>query len=152
MCLFSTFTTFLVAGHRLVRPHERSLEPFTETDGDETMMDNPGDDDAGETAAVKSKIVDSLPWTWDSEPKRKTTLEQRVAPKAWKATDRSKAQKSFGGLPKRVAAQVQKGVSLTSKFLRRLGAKTNGQVSKHNGGGKADSSGCPVGKAVSRCH
>ena len=47
---------FWVAGHRLVRPHERPLEPLTQTDGDETMMDNLGDDDAGETSAVKSKI------------------------------------------------------------------------------------------------
>ena len=44
-CVF--FTTFWVAGHRPVRPQERSLEPLTETVGDETMMDNPGDDDAG---------------------------------------------------------------------------------------------------------
>ena len=30
-------------------------EPLTGTDGDETMMDNPGDDDAGTTSAVKIK-------------------------------------------------------------------------------------------------
>ena len=36
--------------------YERSLEPLTETDRDEKMMDNPGDDDAGKTSAVKSKI------------------------------------------------------------------------------------------------
>ena len=48
--------TFLwVAGHRLVRPNERSFEPSTETDGDETLMDNPGDDE-GETGVVKSKM------------------------------------------------------------------------------------------------
>ena len=41
--------SFSVAGHRRVRPHERSLEPLIETYGDETMMDNFGDDDAGET-------------------------------------------------------------------------------------------------------
>ena len=29
------------------RPQERSLEPLTGTDGNETMVDNPGDDDAG---------------------------------------------------------------------------------------------------------
>ena len=52
-CVF--FTTFWVAGHSPVRPHERSLEPLTETDGDETMMDNRGDDDAGETSAVQIK-------------------------------------------------------------------------------------------------
>ena len=46
------FTTFWMAGHRPVGPHERSLGPLSETDGDETMMDNPGDDDAGETSAV----------------------------------------------------------------------------------------------------
>ena len=40
-------------GHKLVR----SLEPLTETDGDETMMDNPGNDDAG----VKSKIQPMKP-------------------------------------------------------------------------------------------
>ena len=45
-----------MAGHKSVRPHERSLEPLTETDGDETMMHNPGDDDGEETSAVKSKI------------------------------------------------------------------------------------------------
>ena len=39
-----------------MRPQERSLEPLTGTAGDETMMDNAGDDDAGETSAVKSKI------------------------------------------------------------------------------------------------
>ena len=58
-CVF--FTTFWMAGHRLVRPQERSLEPLTETDGDETMMYNPGDDDAGETSAVKSKIQPMRP-------------------------------------------------------------------------------------------
>ena len=52
----SSLQLFWVAGHRLVRPHERLLEPLTETDGDETMMDNLGDDDAGKTSAVKSKI------------------------------------------------------------------------------------------------
>ena len=54
-------TSFRVAGHRPVRPHERSLEPLTETDGDETMMDNPGDDDAGETSAVQSTIQPMKP-------------------------------------------------------------------------------------------
>ena len=49
-------TSFWVARQRPVRTNERSLEPLTETDGDETMMDNPGDEDAGETSAVKSKI------------------------------------------------------------------------------------------------
>ena len=50
-------TSFWVAGHTLVRPSARTLEPLTETDGDETMMDNPGVDDAGDTtSAVKSKI------------------------------------------------------------------------------------------------
>ena len=44
-----------VAGQRPVRPHARSLEPLTETDGDETMLDKLGDDTAGETGAVKSK-------------------------------------------------------------------------------------------------
>ena len=53
-CVF--FTTFCVARHRPVRPRERSLEPLTETDGDETTMDNSGDDDAGKTGAVKTKI------------------------------------------------------------------------------------------------
>ena len=53
---YSTFTTFWVAGHRHARPNERSLEPLFETDGDETMLDRHGDDDAGETSAVKSKI------------------------------------------------------------------------------------------------
>ena len=48
-------TFFGVAGHRFARPLERSLESLTGTDGDETMMDKPGDD-AGETSAVKSKI------------------------------------------------------------------------------------------------
>ena len=43
------------AGHRPARPRERSLAPLIGTDGDETMMDKPGDD-AGETNAVKSKI------------------------------------------------------------------------------------------------
>ena len=52
MCLLYN----LLTGHRLVGPYERSLEPLTETDGDETMMDNLGDDDAAETNAVKSKI------------------------------------------------------------------------------------------------
>ena len=37
----------------IVRPQERSLEQLIETDGDETLMDNLGDDDAGETSAVK---------------------------------------------------------------------------------------------------
>ena len=46
---------FWVASHRPARPNERSLKPLTETDGDETMMDNHGDDDTGETSAVKSK-------------------------------------------------------------------------------------------------
>ena len=50
-CVF--FSTFSVAGHRLVRPQERSLIPLTVTDGDETMMDNPGDDDGWGTCAVK---------------------------------------------------------------------------------------------------
>ena len=50
-----------MAGHRLVRPQERSFEPLTETDEDETMMDNPGGDDAGETSAVKSKIQTTKP-------------------------------------------------------------------------------------------
>ena len=44
--------------HRPVRPQERSLD---ETDGDEKMMDNLGDDDAGETSAVKSKIQPKQP-------------------------------------------------------------------------------------------
>ena len=57
----TTFTNFSVARHRLARPHERSLEPLTETDGDETVMDNPGDEDAGETSAVKSKIQPMKP-------------------------------------------------------------------------------------------
>ena len=35
-----------MAGHRLVTPQERSLELLTETDGDETMMGDPGDNDA----------------------------------------------------------------------------------------------------------
>ena len=52
----SSFTTFWVAEHRPVRPHERPLEPLTETDGDET-----GDDDAGETSAVKSKLQPMKP-------------------------------------------------------------------------------------------
>ena len=54
MCLLSN----LLGGKAQisVRPHERSLEALTETNGDETMMDNPGDDVAGETSAVKSKI------------------------------------------------------------------------------------------------
>ena len=38
-----------MAGHRLERP------PLTETDGDETMMDNPGDGDAGETKEADFK-------------------------------------------------------------------------------------------------
>ena len=50
-----------MAGHRLVRLHERSLEPLTETDGDETLMDNLGDDDAGETSAVQSKTQPMKP-------------------------------------------------------------------------------------------
>ena len=41
---------------RPVRPHERPLKPLTETDGDETVVDNLGDDDAGEMSAVRSKI------------------------------------------------------------------------------------------------
>ena len=36
------------------RPNEKSLEPLIETDGDETMMESHGDDDAGETGAVRS--------------------------------------------------------------------------------------------------
>ena len=40
--------------------------PLTETDGDGTMMDNPGDDDAGETSAVKSKIQPTKPWDQES--------------------------------------------------------------------------------------
>ena len=35
---------FWVAGHRLVRPNVRSLEPLTETDGHDTMLDHVGDD------------------------------------------------------------------------------------------------------------
>ena len=35
-------TSFWVAGHRSVRPHERSLGPLTETDGDVTVVDNLG--------------------------------------------------------------------------------------------------------------
>ena len=59
-------SSFWAAGHRLVRPSERSLEPLVETAGDETTMDNPGDDDSGETIAVKSKIqhrIKRLPHT-----------------------------------------------------------------------------------------
>ena len=51
-------TSFWVAGRRL---NERSLEPLTETDGDETMMNHLGDDDAGETSAFKSKIQPMKP-------------------------------------------------------------------------------------------
>ena len=58
-CVF--FTTFWLSGDRLARPQERSLEPLTEIDGDDAMMDNPGDDDAGETSAVKSKIQPMKP-------------------------------------------------------------------------------------------
>ena len=47
---------FWVAEHGPVRPHERSLEPLTGTDGCGTMMDNLVDDDAGETSAVRSQI------------------------------------------------------------------------------------------------
>ena len=50
-----------MAGHRAARPQEPSLEPLTGTDGDETMMDNPGADDAGETSAVRSKIQPMKP-------------------------------------------------------------------------------------------
>ena len=50
-----------VAGHRHVRPNERSLEPLAGTDGDETMMDNHGDDEAGETTAVKAQIQPMKP-------------------------------------------------------------------------------------------
>ena len=49
------------AGQRPARPRERALESLTETDGDETMMDNPGDDDAGEISAIKSKIQPMRP-------------------------------------------------------------------------------------------
>ena len=56
---WNTKDTFLgVAGHRLARPRERSWESLTGTDGDETMMDKPGDD-AGETSAIKSKNPNS---------------------------------------------------------------------------------------------
>ena len=50
-----------MAGHRPVRPQEQSFEPLTETDRDETMTDNPDDDEAGETSAVKSKIQSVRP-------------------------------------------------------------------------------------------
>ena len=49
-------SSFWVAEHGPVRPHERSLEPLTGTDGCGTMMDNLVDDDAGETSAVRSQI------------------------------------------------------------------------------------------------
>ena len=54
-------SSFWVAGHRPVRPNERSLEPLTERDGDETMMDNHGDDNADETSAVKTKLQPMKP-------------------------------------------------------------------------------------------
>ena len=56
-CVF--FAAFWMTGRGLVRPHERLLEPVTETDGDETMIDNLGD--AGETSAVQSKIQPMKP-------------------------------------------------------------------------------------------
>ena len=49
-------TSFWVARHRPVRPIERSLEPLTQTDGDDAMMDNPRDDDAGETNPTNEAI------------------------------------------------------------------------------------------------
>ena len=49
--------SFWVAGHRLLRLNEKSLEPLIETDADETMMVNYGGDDAGEISAVWSNIV-----------------------------------------------------------------------------------------------
>ena len=52
---------FWMAGHRLVRPQEQSLEPLTETDREEMIADNLDDDDAGETSAVKSKIQQVKP-------------------------------------------------------------------------------------------
>ena len=58
MCLLYNL---LDGRHRPVRPRERSLEPLTETDVDETIVDNPVDDDAGETGAVKSKIQPMTP-------------------------------------------------------------------------------------------
>ena len=55
----SSSQRFWMTGRGLVRPHERLLEPVTETDGDETMIDNLGD--AGETSAVQSKIQPMKP-------------------------------------------------------------------------------------------
>ena len=50
-------TSLRVARHRLVRPTLKttlkSLEPFTESDEDETMMKDHADGDARETGAVK---------------------------------------------------------------------------------------------------
>ena len=57
-CVF--FATFRMAEHRPVSPQERSLDTLTETDGDETMMDNSGED-AGETIAVTSKTQPMKP-------------------------------------------------------------------------------------------
>ena len=48
-------TSFSMAGHRLVRPNERFSEPLTDTDGDETVMENHGEVDAGEPAQSDQK-------------------------------------------------------------------------------------------------
>ena len=47
---------FWEAGHRLVRPN-LTLEPLSERDEDETMMEHYADDDAGRTVQSNQKII-----------------------------------------------------------------------------------------------
>ena len=64
-------TSLWVAGHRFARPSEKSVEPLTKADGDDTMMENHGDDDAGETSAVRSKIQPMKPPDQETEQSMK---------------------------------------------------------------------------------
>ena len=71
-----------VAVHRLVRPHERSLEPLTETDGDDTMMDNLGDDDAGSSAVKNRKSANEAIGSRDCDPRSMWSLSaSRLVPR-----------------------------------------------------------------------
>ena len=75
-------TTFWMAGHRPVRPHERSLEPLTETDGDETMVDSPGDDDAGDELSQSVNPTDEAIGSRDCYPRSMWSLSvSRLVPR-----------------------------------------------------------------------
>ena len=63
-----------------MRPHERSLEPLTQTERNETMMDNPGDHDVGEDQRSQiKKSTNEAVGSRDCYPPAKHVVTIRIA-------------------------------------------------------------------------